>query len=122
MPLACSLAVAAFPPRLASVWIAFRRPSGTTQPSDFSRPFAISFLILDGYRGLRGGREISPGKNAELPYHPRRHYARPSDGYRALLLGASSPMTVRLTALRFRSGRYGTLDFHQTPPRRAFTL
>ena len=31
-------------------------------------------------------------------------------------------MTARLTTLRFRSGRYGTSDFHQTPPREASTL
>jgi len=28
----------------------------------------------------------------------------------------------RLTALRFRSVQHGTLDFHQAPPRGAFTL
>src|SRR5215212_5988854 len=46
----CSLAVTAFPPCLLAVKTVFRRLSGTTRSSDFSRPFVISFLVLDDYR------------------------------------------------------------------------
>ena len=64
----CSLAVVAFPPRSRrAVGAAFRRPAGTMRPSDFSRPFAISLpRQLPLVVAHRGGREISPGKNAEL--------------------------------------------------------
>jgi hypothetical protein len=44
----CSLAVVAFPPRSrlasTSVGTVFRRPFGTVRPSDFFRPFVISFF------------------------------------------------------------------------------
>ena len=119
--LACSLAVVALPPRgLAAVGTAFRRPCGTVRPSDSSRPFDIS-----SFRSRRlplvvshcGGREVSPGKNAELRTDSvATTRARPTD------IGLHRwtpvrPRDTRLTALRFRSVRCCTLDFHQTPPR-----
>lgn len=66
---ACWLAVVAFPPRVAAVEAAFRRSCGTTRPSDSSRPFAtLSFRSrwLPPAVARGGGREVSPGKNAEL--------------------------------------------------------
>src|SRR6266540_4247258 len=80
------LAVTAFPPPATSLRVttAFRRPCGTTRSSDSSRPFAICPFVLSGYRLFRGGREVSPGKNAQLPPTPSSLRA-PSDGYRASL-------------------------------------
>src|SRR3989442_2624480 len=76
-----SLAVVAFPPRSRrAVGTAFRRPSGTTRPSDSSRLVAISSFVSRWLPPSGGSREGSSGKHTELrtdagAYTP----ARPTD-------------------------------------------
>ncbi len=113
------LAVTAFPPPAASPWVttAFRRPCGTTRSSDSSRPFAISPFVLSGYRLFRGGREVSPGKNTQLPPTPSslRAPLRRISGFARRW--PAHPRAARLSTLRFRSVQRFTSDFHQTSPR-----
>src|SRR5260221_1644267 len=102
---------------------AFRRLSGTTWSSDFSRPFVISFLFLDDYRRAllcsRRPRDL-PGKerrtSVSLP-SPLRAINQRISGFNAV---GHLTLIARLTALRFRSVQHGTLDFHRTPLFRGF--
>ena len=116
---ASSLAVVAFPPRgLRAVGTAFRRPSGTTRPSDSSRPFVISFFRPRRLPPVRAEAERSPRVRTQNFVPTPSPLRAPADGYWASLPMASSPPgRTPLTALRFRSVRYCTLGFHQTPPR-----
>ena len=113
------LAVTAFPPPEAFPWVttAFRQPCGTTRSSDSSRPFAISPFVLSGYRLFRGGREVSPGKNTQLPPTPSslRAPLRRISGFARRW--PAHPRAARLSTLRFRSVQRFTSDFHQTSPR-----
>ena len=64
---ACLLAVVAFPPRArCAVGTAFRRPCGTTRPSDSSRLMAISSFVSRWLPPVGGSREVSSGKHTEL--------------------------------------------------------
>jgi len=115
---ACSLAVVAFPPRSAAVWTAFRRPSGTTRPSDSSRPFTTSSF-----------RSRWPPRAAARAWRPRglpgvrtqnfvpspSPLRAPPDGIWASPPLDGSPRGLRASmALRFRSVRHCTVDFHWT--------
>lgn len=123
----CSLAVVAFPPqaRLASrpVWTAFRRPSGTVRPSDFFRPFVISFfrsrrLPLVAFATAEAER--SPRVRTQNFVQNRRHYQDSSK--RKLGFAESSqlaPRAVGLTALRFRSVPHCTFGLPPDTPSRA---
>jgi hypothetical protein len=64
-----------------------------------------------------GGRELSLGKTAKLRATAVATTFFPTDGFRTSPLAAGSSWKERLTALRFRSARHCTLDFHQTRPR-----
>lgn len=107
-----SLAVVAFPPRvLRAVGTAFRRPSGTTRPSDTSRLLAISSCVPRWLPPGGGSREVSSGKNTELrtdavAYTP----ACPTDmGFTAV-----GQLTRRLGRLRGASLSLGSVLHHQT--------
>lgn len=117
--LACSLAVAAFPPRrLRTVKTPFRKLSGTMRPSDSSCPFVISSfrprrLPHTTYRC--GGQEVSPGKQRGTSCRLRCHYDVPPTDIGLYCCRPAYPWDARLTALRFRSVRHCIIDFHQTP-------
>ncbi len=66
---------------------------------------------------LGGGREVSPGKNAELRPNTvaSTHARRRISGFAADR--PAHPRAMRLTALRFRSVPGSTFGFHQTLPR-----
>jgi hypothetical protein len=78
----------------------------------------LSFSVITA-RGFHrcGGREASPGKNAELRVKPSpirlapRRISGFADGRQL------NPGARRLTALHFRSIPHSTLDFHRTLPR-----
>src|SRR5258708_1765095 len=119
----CSLAVTTFPPCPLAVKAAFRRLSGTTRPSDFSRPFVISFLVLDDYRRAflcsRRPRDL-PGKerrtSVSLP-SPLRPTIRRILGFAAV---GQLTLVDRLTVLRLRSVRHGTIRLPPDIPSRGF--
>src|SRR5260221_5602583 len=119
----CSLAVTTFPPCPLAVMTAFRRLSGTTWSSDFSRPFVISFLFLDDYRRAL----LCSPRPRDLPRQERRTSVSLPSPLRAINQRISGfnavgqlTLIARLTALRFRSVQHGTLDFHRTPLFRGF--
>ena len=66
---------------------------------------------------MGGSPEASPGKNAELRTDADANTLDRPDGYGLTAGGQLTLGSQGLTALRFRSVRHFTLDFHSTPPR-----
>ena len=67
-------------PAFGEVGTAFRRPSGTTRPSDSSRPFVISSFVLDDYRPSAEA-ERSPRVRTQNFVPTPSPLRSPSDGY-----------------------------------------
>ena len=79
----------------------------------------VSFLRCTSYR-LRGTQQTSSGKTNRLHVHP---VATTASGHQRKSGFAAAGQLAHpgcLTALRFRSKRPCTYDFHQTPPRGQF--
>jgi hypothetical protein len=111
--------VAAFPPRpAAAVGTVFRRPCGSTRPSDSSRLFAISSFRSRWLPPTQAEAERSPRVRTQN-FMPTPSPIRPPDRriWASLPLASSPSGLDASSALRFRSVRHSTSDFHSTLPR-----
>jgi len=75
--------------------------------------------LIDAYRSRlhrHGVREVFPGRYARLRTMPVATTRSPPADCGLRRHEPARPGVARPTALRLRSGRYCTFDFHQTPP------